>query len=130
MDGLAVFFGLIALLLVGCAVILPVVAFVRTLRIGEIEHRLARRSRGNTPLTIRAARFEVVRREVLFHLPAEMKTPLYLYAGNPQAQPPGYDFATQLLPEAKAEATASVTRARRTRLTSRRRCRGRRSTRD
>ena len=62
----------------------------------------------NTPLTIRAARFEVVRREVLFRLPAEMKTPLYLYAGNPQAQPPAYDFATQLLPEAKAEATASV----------------------
>lgn len=42
MDGLAVFFGLIALLIVGCALVLPVVAFVRTLRIAEIEHRLAR----------------------------------------------------------------------------------------
>ena len=42
MDGLAVFFGLIALLIFGCALILPIVAFVRTLRIGEIEHRLAR----------------------------------------------------------------------------------------
>ena len=42
MDGLAIFFGLIALLLVGCALILPIVAFVRTLRLAEIEHRLAR----------------------------------------------------------------------------------------
>jgi hypothetical protein len=62
----------------------------------------------NTPLTIRAARFEVVRREVLFRVPAEAKTPLYLYAGNPQAQPPAYDFATQLPAEAKAEAGGSV----------------------
>jgi uncharacterized membrane protein len=42
MDGLAVFFGLIALLIGGCVLILPIVAFVRTLRITEIEHRLAR----------------------------------------------------------------------------------------
>ena len=62
----------------------------------------------NTPLTIRSARFEVVRRELLFRLPADTKTPLYLYAGNPQAQPPGYDFATQLSAEAKAEAMGSV----------------------
>ena len=62
----------------------------------------------NSALTIRDPRFMVVRREILFRLPAEAKTPLYFYTGSPSAQPPDYDFATQLPLDATAAATATV----------------------
>ncbi len=78
---------------------------------------LARRLRlqiidaSNTPLTISNPRFAVVRREILFRMPAKAEMPLYLYTGNAQAQSPSYDIKTQLSPEAIATTTAVVNSA-------------------
>ena len=75
---------------------------------------LARRLRlqvidaSNTPLTISNPRFAVVRREILFRMPAKAEMPLYLYTGNPQAQSPNYDIKTQLSPEDIATTTVIV----------------------
>lgn len=50
----------------------------------------------NPPLTITAARYTAPVRQVIVPTPAGNATPLRLYAGNPRAQAPHYDFAATL----------------------------------
>lgn len=50
----------------------------------------------NTPLTIEKATFSGTARQVIFPVSADVKGPLRLYSGNPDAPPPNYDFGTRL----------------------------------
>jgi hypothetical protein len=65
----------------------------------EIEARYLRLTvtdAGNPPLTIEEVRCTAAARQMVFALPSEVQLPLRLYAGNPQAGPPNYDFAANL----------------------------------
>jgi Protein of unknown function (DUF3999) len=52
----------------------------------------------NPPLTLTGVRYTAPVRQVIFPA-AEVKPPLRLYFGNPNAQPPHYDFAANLPPQ-------------------------------
>ncbi len=60
--------------------------------------RLTVEDASNPPLTIEGVRYAAAVRQVVFAVPAEAKLPLRLYAGNPDAPPPNYEFATSLPP--------------------------------
>lgn len=50
----------------------------------------------NVPLTIRSARVSAPARQIVFQRPTSPDVSLKLFAGNPLAEPPGYDFARNL----------------------------------
>jgi hypothetical protein len=60
--------------------------------------RLTIQDASNPPLTIEAVHFTAAARQVVFEVPAGLKTPLRLYSGNPDSPPPQYDFASSLPP--------------------------------
>ncbi|MGF1582717.1 MAG: DUF3999 family protein [Gemmataceae bacterium] len=69
------------------------------------KYRLVVTDQRNTPLELDRATYTMWARQIIFELPNEVKLPLRLYYGNPNANPPGYDFAARLpkeLPEQPA----------------------------
>jgi hypothetical protein len=50
----------------------------------------------NPPLTIEKATFSAPARQVIFPVTEDLKGPLRLYSGNPDAPPPNYVFASRL----------------------------------
>ncbi len=58
--------------------------------------RLVVTDQRNEPLQLNRAKYTMWARQVIFESSGEMKLPLRLYYGNPEAKPPGYDFAARL----------------------------------
>jgi hypothetical protein len=66
--------------------------FASRLRLTVTDHR-------NPPLRVERAEVVAAARQVVFARTQSLRGPVRLYFGNPQAQPPNYDFARQLAPK-------------------------------